>query len=74
MSPTLAWIASLVTLYAVLGAAPLVLGTWIMVQRTSGLLTGLWLGFLLAMLVGTLAVGTFGLYALASTPHGAVPR
>ena len=68
MSPTFAWIASLVTLYAVLGVAALVLGTWIMVQRTSGLLTGLWLGFLLTMLVGTLAVGTFGLYALASTP------
>jgi len=63
-----AWIASGVAVFAALGVAPLVLGTWIMVQRIRGLLAGLWLGFLLLILAGALAVGAFGLLALASTP------
>ena len=72
MSYTAAWIASLIGIYAVLGIAPLVLGTWVMVQRTSGLLSGLWLVLLFGMLLGTLAIGVFGLYALTSTPNGPI--
>lgn len=72
MSYTAAWIASLIGIYAVLGIAPLVLGTWVMVQRTSALLSGLWLVLLFCMLLGTLAIGVFGLYALTSTPNGPI--
>lgn len=67
---TTAWVASLVAMYTVLGAAPLVFGTWVIVQRTSGLLTALWLGFLVAVLMGALAVGALGLYALTFAPLG----
>ncbi len=72
MSYAAAWIASLIGIYAVLGIAPLVLGTWVMVQRTSGLQTGLWLLLLFCMLLGTLAIGVFGLYALTSTLNGPI--
>lgn len=68
----LARIASMLSCYTVLAAAPLALGTWIMVQRTGGILSGLWLSFLLVLLLGSLALGAFGLYALGTGSAGSV--
>ena len=46
------------------------LGTWVIVQRTGAPRTGLWLVWLFGMLLGTLGIGVFELYALTSTPNG----
>ena len=67
-----AWIASMLTVYVVLATAPLVLGSWIVLQGTRTVGTGLWLLLLLVLLLTTGAIGAIGLYLLAATPAGAI--
>lgn len=65
---TSAWLASLASVYVAVFAVPLVLGSWVVLQHTRTLMAGLWLGLLLTLLAGALALGAIGLYLLESIP------
>jgi hypothetical protein len=62
----------MVSVYLALFTAPLVLGSWVVLQRTRVLLAGLWLALLLVLLIAALVTGAVGLFALGSTPGGAI--
>lgn len=65
-----ACIASGGVIFAALGLAPFVLGTWVLVQQTRGILVAVWIACLLVALAGALAVGALGIFALVSVPLG----
>jgi hypothetical protein len=62
----------MVSVYVPLFTAPLVLGSWVVLQHTRALGSGLWLGLLFLLLLGSLSIGIAGLLLLASSPFGAI--
>lgn len=72
MTYNLAWVAAMVSVYLSVFTAPLVLGSWVVLQHTRALAAGLWLALLLMLLIACLAIGAAGLILLGSTPFGAV--
>ena len=61
-----AWgtLAGLLTMVLALFAAPLMLGSYVVVQRASAVLWILWIGLLVSLLAGAVALGLLGLLAL----------
>ena len=57
----MAGIAALVTIFTALFAAPLVLGSYVVVQRASPRALLVWFGFLTALFVVGLGAGAFAL-------------
>jgi hypothetical protein len=60
-SDLLATAAAIVSILTALFAAPLLLGVYVVVQRTSMLTHLVWFGVILMLLAGALLAGAFGL-------------
>lgn len=72
MTYNYAWIASMASVYIALFAAPLVLGSWVMLQRTGVAGSAVWLVLLALILLGGLAAGAAGLYLMDLLPLAAM--
>lgn len=58
------YLAAAAAILSVLFASPLILGSYVVIQRTGGLMQLVWFGFLVLLLGTAVALGALGLFLL----------